>query len=388
MSKTAFSGPVVSFGQALPTPNEYNPDLGTSLFYAGSGILDPRVPFTYQPGQSADSFTAGWLGSSHIMTLEAVPYTANTAAVVASANPTGPTLSLVSANSATTGVSITNSLTNSATGQIDTASLVALDSFLSFTGSISGNVLTVTANPGMPISPGCVLLTAGGAGTLSQGVTVLNPIAAAGYAGTYQVSRPQTIASGTITASIPNVKACAVPYTTLDQSGFATWDPAALLSRVLTYTAAAGATYTTATATGYDCYGYPMTEAVTLTAGSTVTGKKAFKYVKSVVLSGGTADTTHAYSVGTGDVFGLPIRADNFGEITVNSGTSLTATTLITAATNFTPAVLTAATSATGDVRGTFGATSATGTNRLVVRQTPNPYNADTAVGLYGVDQA
>ena len=61
---------------------------------------------------------------------------------------------------------------------------------------------------------------------------------------------------------------------------------------------------------------------------STVNGKKAHKYIKSVVLSGGTADTTHAYSVNTIDLFGLPIRSDSFGDILINSAAgSLTATT-------------------------------------------------------------
>lgn len=389
MTVSAFSGPLVTFGQSPYTPNEYNPDAGTSLFYAGAGIMDPRTPFTYLPGQPATAFTPGFLGSSNIITVDAVPYTAATAAIVASANPTSATLTLVSANSATTGVSITTSLTNSATGVADTSSLVALDSYLSFTASITGTVMTVTANSNAPITPGAVLLTAGGTGTLSTGVKVLGFIAANGGAGTYRVSQSQTIGSGTITAQYPNVQACTIPNTDPSQSGMALWNPSALLSRALTYTAAAGATYTTATATGYDCYGYPMTEQVTLSAGATVTGKKAFKYVKSVVLSGGSADTTHAYSVGTADVFGLPIRADTFGEVLVNYATSLTATTLVTSAASLTIADLTnPATNATGDVRGTYAATSSTGANRLVIRQTPSSYDANTIVGLFGVTQA
>ena len=385
MTVSAFSGPLLTFGQSA---SDYNPDLGTSLLYAGSGLLDPRTPFTYEPGQSATTFTAGWLGTSNIRTVDAVPYTAAAAAIVASANPTTATLTLVSAASATTGVSITNSVVNAATGQTDTSSLVALDSYLSFTGAISGNVLTVSANSLAPITPGAVLLTAGGTGTLSTGVTVLAYISAAGYAGTYLVSQSQTIGSGTITAQYPNAQACAAPNTSPSQSGLGLWNPTALLGRAVSVTAASGATYATATVTGYDAFGYPMTEAITISAGSAVNGKKAFKYIKSVVLSGGSADTTHAYSVGTADVFGLPIRADSFAEVTVNYATSKTATTLITSAASFVAADLTAATSTTGDVRGTYAATSSTGTNRLVVRQNPSPFNIDSTVGLYGVTQA
>jgi len=115
--------------------------------------------------------------------------------------------------------------------------------------------------------------------------------------------------------------------------------------------------------------------------------KKAFKYIKSVVLN--AADATHAYSVDTTDVFGFPIRSDAFGDILVNYAASLTATTLITAATNYVASDRTVATSTTGDVRGTFGAfTSGTGANKLIVRQSPQPYMVQTAnPGLFGVTQ-
>ena len=166
------------------------------------------------------------------------------------------------------------------------------------------------------------------------------------------------------------------------------WNPNALIGRAVAVTAAAGATYATATVSGYDMYGFPMVEAITLSAGSQVSGKKAFRYIKSVVLSGGTADTTHAYSVDTTDVFGLPLRADSFGEILVNYATSTTAVTGITSATGFVAADKTVATTTTGDVRGTFSAfTSGTGANKLVIRQSPQPYNVGSNVGLFGVTQ-
>jgi hypothetical protein len=130
-----------------------------------------------------------------------------------------------------------------------------------------------------------------------------------------------------------------------------------------------------------------MTENITLTAGSQVSGKKAFKYIKSVVLN--AADATHAYSVDTTDIFGLPIRSDSFGDVLVNYASSLTGVTLITAATNYVASDRTAASATTGDVRGTFGAfTSSTGANKLVIRQSPQAYMTTTAnPGLYGVTQ-
>ena len=385
MTTTAFQGPLIAFGQAAFA--DYNPNLGTSLFFAGGGILDPRPAFTYQPGERLGDFTVGWLGETGITTLNAVPYTAASAALVASANPTGPSLTLVSANSATTGVSITNAVTNSATGQLVSGNLVALDSFASVTGTIAGNVLTITANTGMPIGPGMTILTAAGAGTLPTNTVIWQTLSGNGYAtSTFLLSQPATIASGTITLAYTNPFGAALSYGSVNAPLI--WSPMGLLGRALSYTAASGATYTTALATGYDIYGFPMSEQVTLTAGSTVNGLKAFKYVASVTLSGGTADTTHAYSVGTADVFGLPIRSDTFGDVLVNYAASLTATTLITAATSYIAAVTAASSSTTGDVRGTYAATSSTGANRLLVRQTPPAYNVGSIVGLYGNTQS
>src|SRR6202012_4107737 len=60
---------------------------------------------------------------------------------------------------------------------------------------------------------------------------------------------------------------------------------------------------------GYDVYAYPMAETITATAGATtVAGKKAFKFVTSVIPAFTDA---HNYSFGTTDVFGLPLRASN-----------------------------------------------------------------------------
>lgn len=395
MAISAFSGPLVVFGQQPagigPTP-DYNPDLGPSFFYAGSGILDTRVAYSYIPGQQSSQITAGFLGVDNITTLNVVPYTAASNAIVASANPTSSTLTLVSAASATTGVSIIPSIIRADTNVVDTgvsgAGFVGIDTYTSFTGSISGTTMTVTANSAGPICIGMTLVTAGGTGTLSSGVTVTGFGTGSGYTGTYIVSTSQTIGSGTITASLSGATlASGIDFGS--SGGISPWNPMAILGRAVSVTAAAGATYATATVNGYDVYGYPVTEDITITAGSAVNGKKAFKYIRSVVLSGGTADTTHAYSVGTTNIIGLPIRSDSFGDILVNYGASLTATTLITAATGYTASVQTAPSSTTGDVRGTYTlqTASATGTNRLVIRQSPQLYNVGSVAGLFGATQ-
>ena len=397
MANTAFSGPLLVFGQNPTQPADYNPDIGgSSLFYAGTGILDPRIPFTFFPGESQAAVDYGWLGVDNITTLSAVPYTASSAAIVASANPTSATLALVTSSSSTTGVYYNNTnFVRSDTGATDT--VLALDAYASVTGSFSNGVLTITASSNqMPIGPGMVVIST--SGTVSQGTALGTQVVAQltttgtystvsqGTTGTYQTNGNLTATSGTVVLAYQNVQQCAVPNNAQTPSQ-GNWSPQALLGRAVSVTAASGATYTTASVNGYDIYGYPMTENITITAGSTVNGKKAFKYIKSVVLSGGTADTTHAYSVGTADVFGLPLRSDTFGDIIVNNASSLVATTLITAATNYLPSDRTTPSATTADVRGTFAATSSSGANKLIVRQSPQAYMVPYTTGLFGLTQ-
>ena len=396
MSNTAFSGPMIVFGQNPSSPSDYNPDIGgSSLFYAGAGFLDPRLTYTYLPGESQSALDFGWLGFDNITTLSAVPYSAAAAAIVASANPTSATLSLVTTSSSTTGVYYSTSFVRADTGATDT--VLALDAYASVTGTVANGILTVTASSSqMPIGPGMVILTT--SGTVSQGTALGSQIIAQltttgtyssvsqGTTGTYQLTGNLTATSGTVTLAYQTPSQCAVPNNA-QTPAVTNWSPQALLGRAVSITAASGATYTTASVNGYDIYGYPVSENITITAGSAVNGKKAFKYIKSVVLSGGTADTTHAYSVGTADVFGLPLRSDTFGDIIVNNATSLVATTLITAATNYLPADRTTPSATTADVRGTFAATSSSGANKLIVRQSPQAYMAPYATGLFGLTQ-
>ena len=396
MANTAFSGPLVVFGQNPAQPADYNPDIGgSSLFYAGAGILDPRTPYTFFPGEGQAALDFGWLVFDNITTLSAVPYSAAAAAIVASANPTSATLSLVNTASSTTGVYYSTNFVRADTGVVDT--VLALDAYASVTGTVTNGVLTVTTSTNqMPIGPGMVVLAT--TGTVSQGTALGSQIIAQltttgtystvsqGTTGTYQLTGNLTATSGTVTLAYQTPSQCAVPNNAQTPS-MANWSPQALLGRAVSVTAASGATYATATVNGYDIYGYPMSEAITITAGSAVTGKKAFKYIKSVVLSGGTADTTHAYSVGTADVFGLPLRSDTFGDIIVNNASSLVATTLITAATNYLPADRTTPSATTADVRGTFAATSSSGANKLIVRQSPQAYMVPYTSGLFGLTQ-
>jgi hypothetical protein len=141
---------------------------------------------------------------------------------------------------------------------------------------------------------------------------------------------------------------------------------------------AAGAATAVLTVTGTDVYGIPMSEAITLNGATAVAGKKAFKTITSIAASAAATD----FFVGTGDVFGLPIRANSRNYVlTAWDGAFVTTGTFVAAVTT------TPATTTTGDVRGTYSVPDASdGTKRLTLWVFV--LDDDTQTGLYGVTQA
>lgn len=395
MTATALSGPYIAFGNT-PGQSPDNPNAGASLFFGGAGILDPRYFWTYKPGQGALRTTAGWLGSSAILSLNVVPYTKAVAAIAAAANVVANTpMTLVSANSATTGVSIVSSVVNSLTGVADTnsgAGLVGIDTFTSCTASVSGNVLTVTAVSNSTLSIGQTILTQGGTivGTTPVGMKIIGLGTGTGGAGTYYLSGTAgTATSATTTLQTAGPIASLIPFGSISSSVTGTpslWNPQALLGRAVAITAAASASGAVVfTIKGYDIYGYPMIETITAATNTQTLGKKAFKYIKSV-----TPDSSDAinYSVDTTDIIGFPIRTDFFGDSLVNYSASLNPA-VITANTGYVASVQTAPTATTGDVRGTYALQTAASTNanRIMIKQSPPPYNVVSDIGLYGATQ-
>lgn len=149
-----------------------------------------------------------------------------------------------------------------------------------------------------------------------------------------------------------------------DRSWF--YDQAGSLARNVRITSGGNDTGITFTVNGFDYYGYPMTENITGASAGVASGKKAFKWVTSVTHTGSVATTV---TIGTGDVYGFPLRADSFGYVyIVWNNTSITANTGFLAADTTNPA-----TSTTGDARGTYAVQSASdGTKRLEIGITLN----------------
>ena len=120
--------------------------------------------------------------------------------------------------------------------------------------------------------------------------------------------------------------------------------------RIVGLSGSAGGIFTVA---GWDIYGQPMTEAITVPAGVTTTyGAKCFKYIGSVTPN--FADGSHNYTVGTGDVFGFAFKSAVWEDTTV-----FWAGVPMPTATGWLAAVSTTPSSTTGDVRGVIQTGSA-----------------------------
>lgn len=155
--------------------------------------------------------------------------------------------------------------------------------------------------------------------------------------------------------------------------------------RCVTITSGGNDSGITFTVAGFDKYGQKMTQTITGGNGATVTTKKAFYSVNSVVPSGSVATTV---TVGTADTFGLDIQLIDLSYLyTVGNQNKAidTGTGVIGDTTN-------PATALTGDVRGTYAPTYASnGTARVVCEITMNAsqlaYGSAATTAVLGVTQ-
>ena len=167
------------------------------------------------------------------------------------------------------------------------------------------------------------------------------------------------------------------------QTGF--YNRSTYVGRGVSITGSAGSAGGNFLIRGYDIYGYPMSQLLTVGAGAvTANTTKAFKAIASVTPQFTDA---HNYSVGTADIFGFGILGNYFGDLSINWNNAW-----ITASAGFTGADTTnPATSTTGDVRGTYATQSASdGTKRLIMSINPTLglIQANPTTGLFGQPQA
>lgn len=128
------------------------------------------------------------------------------------------------------------------------------------------------------------------------------------------------------------------------------------------------------TITGTDEYGNVVVE-TTASAGTSHTGKKAFKTVTSVVPDTNITSAT----VGSGDVLGLPVALPQKGLVVgeMEDGAAPTAGTLVAA-------VRSTASATTGDVRGTYDPNSACDGSKAFELLALLPDPTDKGVAQYG----
>lgn len=156
--------------------------------------------------------------------------------------------------------------------------------------------------------------------------------------------------------------------------------------RAVSLTSAANISAVNFTVTGYDVYGQKLSQVLAGPNANTVNTLKAFKSVISVAASAAVGTNT---SVGSSQVLGLPVAVPDAGYIVKaawagalaqDAGTFVAADTTATA------------TTATGDVRGTYSPSSApNGTRRLVFTvalSTAQVGPQATRIAAFGVAQA
>lgn len=165
---------------------------------------------------------------------------------------------------------------------------------------------------------------------------------------------------------------------------YGVWDPTnPPIGRCINIASATGnvLTATTFTITGYDAYGYPITQIIAGPgSGATVTTGKAFKWIASITANATTA--TNTFSIGVSDTYGLPFYASSIGYVRAfweNKTADGTTATTFTAGSA-------AITAGAPDVRGTIGLAGVTisnGARKLQMWQSIAPANL-TAGSLFG----
>lgn len=236
--------------------------------------------------------------------------------------------------------------------------------------------MTSMTNVGFPLRVGNLSVAnfpaAGGGATAPQGSPGVETAAITSY-----VITPTTIVTTAVAAAQAVAGAGNLTLNgTLATAGVVTFGVPRAVQIVSTN---AGDTTQTATFTGRDVYGAPMTQTLTFNGTTPVFGTKAFSVITQVAIS---AAMTGNASAGDSDILGLPIRTLSRGFIQTFWDTAYVTTGTYVAAVTTSPATAT-----TGDVRGTFvPPTASNGTRQLIA--TIIATNPNDQLSTLGVTQA
>jgi hypothetical protein len=385
------TGPTITFGYGPSTSGNVsasglgsatggsNPDAGPNVDYQGSAVLDVRWP--YYPGKSGRGQVVGSMNYAYACLTDCVPGVKSTTIVAAAQAPAVPAGGSVALTLASTNQISPTSLGNRAVNvpivpfgqqlkQANAVNTLCLDpGHTTGTTSTSSPIVTAVADIRL-ITPGqYVGLPGAGSGGTWFSARVLaktvNPVLGDGSGTiTLDTTPGAVVTNGPIILMewrSPNDTtggASAVPW--YYQGASALLDPHTVPGRLLTVTSTAADTTFAVSVTSYDIFGVLVHETITLGSTTTVTGKKAHKYLVSAALvksGGGTMSGT--VSIGTADAFGFPMKNELWEYTSVFwAGAFVSVSTGWTAAVGTNPATAT-----TGDTRGTYALQSAaTGT--------------------------
>lgn len=380
MAETINRGPLYAAGSVLDGRIETMD--GASLFYQGNGFPDIRSFPTRKDGLYPGRIPA-LLQSGFVVLVDNIPQASGTATLAALQNivaSTPMTLSagaLAQANGTTAGnPTLSPGIPIIPFGSTTPVNVVALDfGYTTGTTTTGGTSKTITVPDSTLFYPGQWIYV-GGAGNAGKTLPLLTQVLALATATTLTVSNGALAAVTNApigNADLPGplpfgpTNGPQGVYTPLAVSprfrlGLGAFlNPPEAVCRAISITGVSGgvggATNSFVVA-GYDFFDRPMTQTLAGPVGATsVYTTKCFKYFVSVTPVAGATDTTHNYSVGLSDVYGLNLRADRWESLlTYWNGVLLTASTGFTAAVITTPA-----TAATGDVRGSMQMTTASG---------------------------
>lgn len=396
-----------AFGSGgVPDPNQ---DAGPSGVYQGWALLDPRILFTKDKVTGYTGVVQSHFMQPKLRSIGQIPAATASNNIAAAQNvAVGVAMTLAAASVGITRNVPIRPLSSVLLGGAVATAAIALDFGFAFGNVTAGTKQIVVADSsrfikGMPLVIGAALTSTTPLLTNVASIDDATHITLVDAPGNTNATAP--IGTGDLwgpsEVGFPTPQA-ANPF--LAQGPALLLDPAQAVTRGLRITGAGGTAGGTFLVSGWDIYGAPMTELVTVGAASTGYTTKAFKYIASVVPQFTEAGN---YSVGTSDVFGFAYRARLFEETNVFwNATQMTATQGFTAADITSPATTT-----TDDVRGTIqtgaagggtgiGATASNGTVsslamsgvRLEMGQFPGlaqsilATQAD-AVSLFGVPQ-
>ena len=389
MADSNFRGPITAMGSTEidnGTTATIQPLDGPSMFYQGHGMPDPRsIPFAkdgFRPGQQPaflanqdfwvcdhipQAFATGVLAANQVVT-------ANVAVSLVTAQVGG----VASAAQIAIGVPILPQGTTTIVSPT-----ITLD-FGFATGTTTGNSSTIPVNDNSQFQVGQWIVVAGAANAAGSAslITQVQSITATTVAPAITVG-PTLPATGIVNAPIGAANlfggaylppatqfgpAAATANSAVPDSvaGLARiHNPKELLARnVVAYVGTASATVTFLVV-GYDVWKQPMSELITIAnanrAATSFFGKKAFKHITSITC--GTAAAAQTATLGIGDVFGFPYRADEWEQTQVFwNGCQMPTSNGFLA-----PATTSPATNITGDVRGTIQLSTAGGGNAISV---------------------